>query len=134
MKREDALQFRKVLEAAADNFTDEKILQVPAFVEKWAAGISYAAGKRLEYNGTIYKVLQEHVSQETWTPETAAALYAKLLITDPDVIPEWEQPDSTNAYMTGDRVMHNGITWKSLVDNNVWEPGATGSEELWETV
>lgn len=26
-------------------------------------------------------------------------------------IPEWEQPDSTNPYMAGDKVAHNGKTW-----------------------
>ena len=49
-------------------------------------------------------------------------------------IGEWEQPDSTNPYITGDRVKHNGKTWESLVDNNVWEPGAQGTEALWKVV
>lgn len=39
---------------------------------------------------------------------------------------DWTQPDSTNGYKTGDIVKHNEKFWKSLVDNNVWEPGATG--------
>ena len=25
-------------------------------------------------------------------------------------------------------------TWESLVDNNVWEPGALGTESLWKDV
>ena len=33
-----------------------------------------------------------------------------------------------------DKVMHNGKKWESLVDNNVWEPGATGTESLWKEV
>lgn len=41
-----------------------------------------------------------------------------------------ELPDSTNPYMTGDKVTHNGSTWVSTCDNNVWEPGVYG----WETV
>ena len=45
---------------------------------------------------------------------------------DPEVIPEWEQPDSTNPYMMGDKVTHNEKTWESTVDNNVWEPGVYG--------
>ena len=52
-----------------------------------------------------------------------------MAIVDPDLIPEWIQPDSTNAYMTGDKVMHNGRTWISTIDNNVWEPGVYGWEE-----
>ena len=48
--------------------------------------------------------------------------------------PEWEQPGSTNGYSKGDKVTHNGKTWESLVDNNVWEPGVIGTESLWKEV
>lgn len=51
--------------------------------------------------------------------------------TDEEVA-EWVQPDSTNPYMTGDRVLHNGSTWESTVDNNVWEPGVYGWAEVTE--
>lgn len=30
----------------------------------------------------------------------------------------------------GDKVMHNGKTWQSTTDNNVWEPGVYGWEEV----
>lgn len=29
---------------------------------------------------------------------------------------------------------HNGKVWESLVANNVWEPGVTGTEALWKEV
>jgi len=54
----------------------------------------------------------------------APSLWAKVLIPDPDVIPEWEQPDSTNPYMIGDRVMFNGLVYESVIDNNIWSPAA----------
>ena len=31
-----------------------------------------------------------------------------------------------DAYNIGDKVTHNGKTWVSDVDNNVWEPGVYG--------
>ena len=40
------------------------------------------------------------------------------------------QPDSTNPYAKGDKVTHNGKTWQSTTDNNVWEPGVYGWEEV----
>ena len=46
------------------------------------------------------------------------------MIPDPDVIPEWEQPDSTNAYKKGDKVRFEGKVYESLIDNNVWSPSA----------
>lgn len=116
--------------AKTAGMTDEQILEYPDFVEKWESGKAYAVGKRLEYNGTIYKVLQAHTSQETWIPPDAPSLFAKVLIPDENVIPEWEQPNSTNPYAKGDKVTHNGKTWQSTMDNNVWEPGVYGWEEV----
>lgn len=124
--RTQAEQLRKLLVEQADSLPDEKIVNVPCFVEKWKAGVEYETGKRLNYNDTVYKVLQAHTSQENWTPEAAPSLFAKVLIPDASVIPEWEQPDSTNPYMKGDKVTHNGVTWESDIDDNVWEPGVYG--------
>lgn len=128
--RGQAQQLRKLLVKQADTLPDEEVLNVPCFVEKWKAGISYVTGKRVKYNDVIYKVLQDHTSQEDWTPENAPSLFAKVLIPDENVIPEWEQPDSTNPYMTGDKVTHSGETWVSNVDNNVWQPGVYGWDKV----
>lgn len=121
---------------SAENITeDEKALQVKELYDKWSgASVSYKTGKYLLYMEVLYKVLQDHTSQETWTPDNAPSLYTKVL-TDPSgaVLP-WEQPQSTNGYKKGDRVMHKDKTWESLVDSNVWEPGAVGSESLWKEV
>lgn len=117
---------------AAESFTDEQALQVPSLYPEWSGdGVTYKVDVRVRYMDVLYKVLQEHTSQSDWNPADAPSLFAQVLIPNPDVISEWVQPDSTNAYMTGDKVSHNGITYESLVDNNVWEPGATGSESLW---
>lgn len=120
---------------AAESFTDEQALQVPSLYPEWSGdGVTYKVDVRVRYMDVLYKVLQEHVSQADWTPEASPSLYARILIEDPNIISEWVQPDSTNAYMTGDKVTHNEKTWKSLVDNNVWEPGAAGTESVWVEV
>ena len=130
MTRDQARQMRKLLEKQTEAMTDDEIINYPAFVEKWKAETNYAVDKRVEYNGVIYKVLQAHTSQPTWTPDAAPSLFAKVLLPDENVIPEWEQPDSTNGYMTGDKVTHSGKTWVSDLDNNVWEPGVSGWSEV----
>lgn len=112
--------------------TDTQALEVPSFFPAWVIGYPYKVGDRVLYNGILYKCLTEHTSQADWTPEAAPSLWTKVL-TDPsgEVLP-WEQPESTNPYMTGDRVTHNGKTWQSTVDNNVWEPGVYGWIEVQE--
>ncbi len=119
-------QFVKLREMA----TDEMSLQVPNLYPIWKEDVAYTVGERVLYNDILYKVLQAHTSQADWTPDVAASLFAKVLIPDENVIPEWEQPDSTNPYMTGDKVTHNGKTWVSTVDSNVWEPSVFGWDEI----
>ncbi len=96
--------------------------------------MTYTTGQRVRHDGTLYKVLQDHTSQAYWMPDTTPSLFAKVLIPDPETITEWERPDSTNPYAKGDKVTHNGKTWMSSIDGNVWEPGVVGTESLWEQV
>ena len=94
----------------------------------WRSGVDYVTGQRVLHGGVLYKALQDHTSQDDWTPDAAPSLFAKVLIPDAETIPEWEQPDSTNPYSKGDKVTHNGKMWVSTIDNNVWEPGVYGWE------
>lgn len=132
---EQAQAIRKSMDAAASALTDEQAAAAPMIYRAWSGnGVNYVVGDSVRYGGYVYKCLTAHTSQETWTPTDAPSLWAKVLIPTPSEIPEWEQPSSTNPYMKGDKVKHNGKTWESLVDNNVWEPGATGTESLWTEV
>lgn len=114
--------------------SDEQALQVINLYPVWTPDGHYKTGDRYTYNGVLYKCLQDHDGQESWTPEDAPSLWAKVLIPDPEVIPAWEQPESTNGYSIGDKVTHNDKIWKSLVDNNIWEPGVIETESLWVEV
>ena len=130
MTKSEAKAFISALVTLREKATDEQALAVPVLYPAWRSGVDYAVGIRVLYNGTLYKVLTAHTSQDDWTPDVAPSLFAKVLIPDETVIPEWEQPDSTNPYSAGDKVTHNGKTWVSDIDNNVWEPGVYGWTEL----
>ena len=125
-----------VAQIQAQTLTDAQALTVKAIYPAYnPEGIQYAKDYKVTYNGELYKCLQAHTSQADWTPDNAPSLWAKVLAGQEGTgIGEWEQPDSTNPYMTGDQVTHNGKTWESLVDNNVWEPGVQGTEALWQQV
>lgn len=126
---EKARSLRKQIESLAETLDDESALQTPELFQNWHENISYEVGTRVRYEDILYKCLQTHTSQSIWTPTDAPSLWAKVLIPG-DEIPEWEQPDSTNPYMNGDKVIHNGKTWISIIDNNIWEPGVYGWEEI----
>ena len=50
--------------------------------------------------------------------------------------PAWEPWDGvSDRYKQGAQVTHNGYHWRSIfAGQNVWEPGAAGTETLWEKV
>ena len=124
MTRQEAKLFIEAFVRLRNMALDEMSLQVPNLYPAWKSEIEYKVGDRVLYEDILYKVLQDHTSQEAWTPVDAASLFAKVLIPDTEVIPEWEQPDSTNAYMTGDKVSYKGETYVSVIDNNTWSPEA----------
>lgn len=124
--------FNNALVKLRNSITDEQAIEVPAIYPTWKEGVSYKVGERVLYNETLYKVLTAHTSQADWMPNVAPSLFAKVLIPDPETITEWEQPDSTNPYAKGDKVTHNGKTWISDIDGNVWEPGVYGWSEVVE--
>ena len=116
----------KCLKMFAQTLSDEQALQVPLMFDEWnGSSIKYTVGERILYNSVLYKVLIGHTSQGAWTPDVSPSLFAKVINETVDgSIPEWVQPDSTNAYSTGDKVLFEGNVYVSLINNNVWSPTA----------
>jgi hypothetical protein len=130
MKREKAYKIIKAIKDIRSTLSDEVALNYSVLYPDWVVGKNLLAGDRVEYEDKLYKVLQDHTTQETWAPSVAPSLFAEVLIPDTNIIPNWIQPDSTNPYMINDKVSYNDQIWISVVDNNVWAPGAYG----WEIV
>lgn len=120
------------INANASSFTTEELLSVSTMFDEWAVGSNYKTGKVIRYNGGLYKVLQDVTgSQAEHTPDVASSLYKRISEPGPDGIFSWVQPlGATDAYSIGSKVTHNGKTWQSSVDNNVWEPGVYGWTEV----
>lgn len=116
-----------LIEQMADMLDDEEAASVPQAFKEWQPDTAYQVGDRRRFEDVLYKCLQAHTSQEGWEPNQAPSLWARILNPDPEVIPVWEQPDSTNPYMTGDKVHYpdaEGPVYESTIDNNVWSPEA----------
>lgn len=117
-----ARKLRTLLELAAQSLQPADALEGVELFPTWKTDTAYDVGYKVRHDGILYACLQAHTSQAGWEPGVAPSLWAKVLIPDPDVIPDWEQPDSTNAYMKGDKVRFDGKVYESLIDNNVWSP------------
>lgn len=97
---------------------------------EWAYPIPYKKGNIRRYGDSLYKCVQDHTSQADWTPSAAPSLWSKTA--DPaEEWPDWAQPiGAHDAYNTGDKVKYSGKCWISTIDNNVWQPGVYGWEEV----
>lgn len=128
LREKKEIDKEKCLQLFAETLSDEQALLVPLVFDEWKVGIEYKIGKRLIYDNVLYKVLQDHTSQETWIPNVSTSLYARLLVeTIDDSIPEWQQPTgSTEAYMIGDKVTYNGQIYECTSDYNVYAPDVSG--------
>ena len=127
-KLQAAEQLRKALQMFAQTLTDDEALEIATVYPAYAVGVLYRAGTFITYgiNGVgdpqLYKVVQEHTSQEDWTPDKTPALYTPIGLTD-DGYPVWSKPTgSHDAYNIGDVVDYNGTLYKSLIDGNVYSP------------
>lgn len=122
---QDIVGVKTNYEAQLATVDDGAALLITEYYPVWSGdSVEYKKDYRLTYNGALYKVLQDHTSQPNWTPTDTPSLFAKVLTSETGEPLPWEQPDSTNPYMTGDRVTYNGKVYESIIDNNVWAPDA----------
>ena len=123
---EEAKTLRADIEVLANFADDDTASKNKWAYGQWEVGVVYKVGDKRVYQSTLYRCLQEHTSQETWNPQDATSLWAKVISEDPTGdIPVWEQPTSTNPYMRGDKVWYpakDTTKYQSLIDNNVWSP------------
>ena len=139
---DEARKLRSLIEMMAESLDDETAEQNPNVFAEWEIGKEYTKDYKFRYQNVVYKVLQDHTSQADWTPDVAVSLYVRVHNVDPTVYEPWVQPTgSHDAYEKGAKVSHlkneegNDRHWVSTFDGlNVWEPGAVGTEALWEEV
>lgn len=97
--------------------------------KEWKPGLNLVAGTIITHGGVNYIVREGmgHISQANWSPDATPTLFERTR----EAYSEWAQPEgSHDAYMMGDVVMHDGVKWRSTVDNNVWMPGVFGWDQV----
>ena len=57
---------------------DATAVRMTVFYPEWEKGKQYTVGYKVQYLGKLYKVVQAHTSQETWTPDITASLYTRI--------------------------------------------------------
>lgn len=124
-----AEEIRKAINKFAENQTDETLIDNKSAFQLWSGnGLKVKVGEIYLYNDELYRVVQDHTTQRDWTPDTAVSLYVEISVEE---FPEWKQPQGAHdAYKLGAKCSHNGKHWINTYDNNIYEPGVYGWEEI----
>ena len=110
--------------------TDEQRESINSIYPTWEVDTDYLEGDVVNYENSLYKVVQAHTSQEDWKPTDTPAIYTPYLNVnvetdegDVEVISDFKQPQGTHdAYAKGVKVVFNGSVYESTIDSNVYSP------------
>ena len=109
-----------------ENITDKEALNFQEFYPSWQVGFDYKKGWIIQYDGSLYRIGQDHTSQAQWTPgsEGTTALYSKISISEEgyEVWKEWD--GVSGSYSSGQIVEdpNDNQLYISKIDSNVWGP------------
>jgi hypothetical protein len=128
-KPPEKIVLKEKLDSIASELPDEIAVEHVDLYPVWMEGMTLGIGDRVQHNGGLYRVQQAHTAEHPPSVNTAA-LYTRI-----------QSPGAVQAWVTGQsyakdvQVTHNGKTWISMVDHNVWEPGAAGVyKSIWKEV
>ena len=105
----------------------------PKLFIEWSVNWTGKAGTIVSDDGCLYRSIHDitTTSQNTKPSETPS-MWTRIGNPE-DEYPVWYQPTGAHdAYSLGDKVSHNDKHWISTANNNVWEPGVYGWEEVTE--
>ena len=132
--KEQAIAFRKEIEAAALNLDDKGAsISVDFYSDMVYNGELIKAGTRINHNGVLYKAAVDLWDTEANNPENAPTLWEEIQYHNgvriiPEVI------TVTTAFALGELGYWkaDGKTYKSLIEANVYTPAAY--PQGWEVI
>lgn len=99
--------------------------------DEWEEGVEYEFGKKVRYNGKVYKVVIPHTSQSDWKPDVAINLFTEYLSSQiqnkdgstTEVINDFKQPTgSHDMYERGQKVRFEGKIYECRADKTAYSP------------
>lgn len=117
------------------NLTDEEALSFASLYPVWQIGYDYKQGWIIQHDDNLYRIGQDHTSQEQWVPgETGTeALYSKIEITE-EGYEVWQEWDGVSGSYAKDQVVRDpsdNNLYKSKINSNVWGPPSE-QPDYWE--
>ncbi len=107
--------------------TDEQALSVSLLIDEWVKDTFYEKDQIIRYKDELYRIGQDHTSQEIYPPDSkgVTALYSHITIDEETGYEEWKPWDGVSGiYQTDQPVIdpNDGQIYISKIPNNVWGP------------
>ena len=110
---EKARALRPYVVKASASLSDEDALEAVELFAVYAVGIAYKQGDRFRYGAKLFKVLQDHTSQEDWLPDATPSLYAEVEKPGQGDTPENPIPYNGNMELfEGKYYSEDGVTYR----------------------
>ena len=121
---EHAKKLRQTIEKLAQNLNNNDALENIELFPTWKLNRVYKTGLKIRYLDKLYRVTQDHLSMEQLRPDMGlgAEYFIQLFYVKPSNPQPWQQPTKDNPYMMGDLIIYKNKTYKSLINNNIWNP------------
>lgn len=82
MKRNKAYAFVDAVKRVREILSDDVALENIAIFPDWEIGKALSVSDRVEHEGKLYKVIQAHITQETWMPNVTPTLFEPIDVTN----------------------------------------------------
>lgn len=75
-------KLKKLFQEQVKQQTDEEALENIELFPTWQSkiGVQVNQGERLYFDDKLYKVIQTHIPQEDWRPDSTASLYVQVVV------------------------------------------------------
>ena len=121
---EQAKKLRQTIEILAQNLSNNDALENIELFPTWKINKVYKTGLKIRHLDKLYRVTQDHLSMDQLRPDTALGgeYFIQIFYVEPTQPQPWEKPSKINPYSVGDLIIYKNKTYKSLINNNMWNP------------
>ena len=119
-----------LVRSQAPSLSDEQALELDAMYPEYDETAKYGKGDIVRVAGRLYRAVN-NVNASPTHPADDGVNWRLMDDPDEDGVFPWRQPyGKKDYYRKGDTVTHDGSTWVSDVNKNVWEPGVYGWHQV----
>lgn len=119
---ENARRMRPIIEQAAQSLDDATALTAVGLHPAWEPGTDYIAaagrpvGYKVQKDGKLWKLRQEHTSQTGWEPENSASLWEQINETHAGTLEDPIPYDGNMALESGKHYVQDGVIYRCIRD------------------